>query len=146
MKKTTFLGRSAGRGFTLIELMTAVAIVAILASIALPSYAAYVQRSRVPPALFALSSFQVRMEMQYQDVGNYGTTACALAAPTAANFTVSCVLKASGQGYEADATGFGPMAGYQYRIDQFGNRSTIDHPNGKPSGNCWTIKGRTCES
>ena len=40
--------RSA-RGFTLIELMVAVAVAGILASVALPSYSAYMLRSRVPP-------------------------------------------------------------------------------------------------
>ena len=68
------------RGFTLIELMVTVAVVAILASIALPSYSAYLQRSRVPAALDGLSSYATRMEQRYQDVGNYATgTACAVA-------------------------------------------------------------------
>jgi prepilin-type N-terminal cleavage/methylation domain-containing protein len=148
MKQTTSIGRRAEHGFTLIELMTVVVVVAILASIALPAYAAYVQRSRVPPALFALSSFQVRMEMQFQDTGSYGATACTLTPPSAENFNVSCVPNADGlgQAYVATATGFGPMTGYKYRIDQSGIRSTINHPKGVPSGNCWTMKGRICES
>jgi type IV pilus assembly protein PilE len=103
----------------------------------------------VPAALFALSTFQVRMELQFQDAGGYGDSgnrACALTPPAASNFVMSCVPSADGLGYVADATGSGPMAGFQYRIDQLGIRSTISHPNGVPSGNCWTVKGRTCES
>ena len=149
MKQTTLLGHRTVRGFTLIELMVVVAAVAILASVALPSYASYMQRSRVPAALFALSSFQVRMEMQFQDVGGYGNagnTACAVTPPVANNFVVSCVPSADGQAFVADAKGTGPMDGYQYRIDQLGTRTTISHPNGVPSGNCWTVKGRICES
>ena len=38
--------RNAEKGFTLIELMITVAIVAILAAIAYPSYTEYVMRSR----------------------------------------------------------------------------------------------------
>ena len=59
------------RGFTLIEVMVTVAIVAILGSIALPSYQSYVQRSRVPAGLDALSACFTRMEQRYQDSGNY---------------------------------------------------------------------------
>lgn len=47
------------RGFTLIELMIVVAIVAILASIALPAYQDYVVRSRVSEALLATSELKV---------------------------------------------------------------------------------------
>ena len=43
--------RRAPRGFTLLEMMIVVAIVATLATIALPSYAAYVKRSRILDAV-----------------------------------------------------------------------------------------------
>lgn len=140
------LQRRAQRGFTLIELMIAVAIVAILASIALPSYAAYIQRSRVPVALVALSSFMVRMEQQYQNNGSYGTSACALGTPTAANFTLTCSVTNSGRSFTATATGTGQLAGYVYTIDQNGNRATTAHPKGVPGGACWSVRGGTCDA
>jgi len=46
--------RKKPAGFTLIELMVAVAIVGILASIAIPSYTKYVQRSKRTEAMVAL--------------------------------------------------------------------------------------------
>lgn len=47
------------QGFTLIEVMIVVAIVAILSSIALPSYTEYVQRGRLVDAHAALANARV---------------------------------------------------------------------------------------
>lgn len=132
------------RGFTLIELMVAVAVVAILAAIALPSYSAYVMRARVPPALDALSAFQVRMEQRFQDVGSYANgVACGVALPAnGPYFTFSCDLVAPA-GYRATATGTGAMNGYVYTIDDRGARTTR-HPKGD-NGTCWSTRGGTCD-
>jgi type IV pilus assembly protein PilE len=138
---------SPARGFTLIELMVAVAIVAILASVALPSYSNYVQRSRVPAALEGLNSYATRMEQRFQDGGSYAAAgACAVAVPTVANFTVACALVGGGTGYTATATGSGPMAGYTYTINHLGARVTTAHPKGVPAQNCWSTRGSTCDT
>lgn len=133
------------RGLTLIELMVAMAIVAILASVAIPAYSSYVKRSRVPVGLDALSAFATRMEQRYQDTGNYGSGSCGISNPTATNFTLSCSLTNSGQGYTATATGSGTLSGYTYTVNHQGVRATTAHPNGTNSA-CWTIKGSTCDS
>jgi type IV pilus assembly protein PilE len=132
------------RGFTLIEVLVTVAIVAILASVALPSYTAYVQRSRVPPALDALSSYFTRMEQRFQDNGSYvNAGACAVAVPAVTNFTVTCAATATT--FTATATGSGPVSGYTYTINQLGARNTSAHPKGAVA-NCWTIRGGQCDS
>ena len=134
------------RGFTLIELVVAAAIVAVVASFALPSYSAYINRSRVPAALEGLTAYATRMEQSYQDRGNYGAATCAIAAPAVANFTVTCALSNGGQGYTATATGSGGMSGYTYSIDNVGTRSTLAHPKGVPATACWSLRGAACDS
>ena len=129
------------RGFTLIEVMITVAIVAILAAIALPAYTAYVQRSRVPPALDALSALATRMEQRYQDTGSY---TCPTALPSAESFTITCATPTN-QTFLATATGAGPVSGYGYSIDHLGQRATTAHPKGT-NGACWTMRGSTCDT
>lgn len=133
-------------GFTIIELLVALSIVGILTGAALPSYIDYVQRSRVPVALDALSSYATRMEQRYQDTGSYAIVgSCATSVPAAANFALSCSVTNSGQGFSAIATGSGSMAGYSYSIDQMSNRLTLSHPKGVPAVHCWSMRGLTCD-
>jgi type IV pilus assembly protein PilE len=140
--------RTRQQGFTLIEVMITVAIVAILASVAMPAYTAYVQRARVPVALDGLSAYLTRMEQRYQDVGTYANAAneCAVAVPIADNFVVTCAISDAGQGFTATATGNGPVAGYTYTINHRGARVTTAHPKGVPAANCWSTRGTSCDT
>lgn len=58
-------------GFTLIELMIAVAIIAILASIAYPSYTRYVQEARRTDAKSALMQIAGQLERCYTVTSDY---------------------------------------------------------------------------
>ncbi len=135
------------QGFTLIEILVVVAIIAILSSIAMPSYTAYIQRSRVPAGLDTLQSYFTRMEQRFQDSGSYANAlACAVALPTVQNYTLSCAISGAGTGYTATATGSGSLSGYAYTINSTGTRTTAAHPKGVPAGNCWSIKGSSCDA
>jgi type IV pilus assembly protein PilE len=137
------------RGFTLIEVMVTVAIVAIIAAVAMPNYTAYVKRGRVPAALDSLNSYYTRMEQRFQDTNSYANGANCGIDPTTMtppNFTAACTLTNAGQGFTATLTGSGTMAGYSYTINHMGVRVTTNHPKGVPATNCWSTRGSTCDT
>jgi type IV pilus assembly protein PilE len=138
---------SRHRGFTALELLATVAIVAILASIALPSYIDYVRRSRLTDAFQTMTQFRTRMEQGFQDNGNYGVAggACAVAAPAASqNFTFACTLGANGASFAMTATGIGFMSGYAYGVDDAGNQRTTAFPRATVPVACWLTRPGEC--
>lgn len=61
-------------GFTLVELMVTVAIVAILASVAVPSYINYQNRAKQTEAVEALLRAKMDQEAFYAENGRYANT------------------------------------------------------------------------
>ncbi len=61
------------KGFTLIELMIALAIIAILAAIALPQYNKYVARTQVAEAFTMLGPVKKALTLYYQENGVFPT-------------------------------------------------------------------------
>ena len=143
-------------GFTLIELMVTIVIVAILAAIALPSYQQYIKRGKITEALSNLSSMRLQLEKYYADNRKYdnGTTGtCGVAVPTGASaryFTYLCTSAnpntVGDQTFTVTATGVGDMGNFQYQIDQSNVRqSTITESGWNSSTTCWiTKKGESC--
>jgi len=138
--------------------MIVVAIVAILASVALPSYFDYIRRGQLPEAQAAMSDFRVKMEQYYQDNRNYGATNCADVTPptwatstptltytSAQFFTYTCALSNAGQGYTVTATGSnGRAVGHAYTINHNNARATTQFKGAAVTKACWLIKGSEC--
>lgn len=136
---------TAQHGFTLIELMIAVAIVGILAAIAYPSYADHVRRGKISAALGEMSATRVRLEQYYQDHRNYGSSAtgCGVALPSAPGFAFSCAWGPGGtsQSFLLTATGQEAMAGYVYTVNEADQQATPRFEGQAVNAACW-IKRR----
>jgi len=61
------IAKKAQQGFTLIELMIVVAIIGILASIAIPQYEAFIQRSEFKVMETGVASYKLGVEMCAQE-------------------------------------------------------------------------------
>jgi type IV pilus assembly protein PilE len=138
-------------GFTLIELMMALVVVAILTAIALPSYTAYILRGKIPDATANLASKRVQMEQWFQDNRTYiGAPACNDLTPPNKNFQFSCPVQTATT-YTLQAIGKASLAGFTYTVDQ-SNVQTSTFASPAPAAwvasspaNCWITKaGDTC--
>jgi type IV pilus assembly protein PilE len=148
------------RGFTLIEIMVTVAIVAILAAIALPSYRDYVTRGKLIEATAGLADARVKIEQYFQDNRNYPTN-CVIS-PTAPGatevqlsalkyFTLVC-SNMTANTYLVTANGVSDMSGFSYTIDQNNAKTSTFSGVGTSAGytaatpnNCWVMrKGGSC--
>ena len=123
-------------GFTLPEVLMVISIIGLLAGIALPTYQGYIQRSTLSEAFDTLSAFRLRMDRAFNDNGNYGTAACAVATPaTTANFSFACDSdRRPARAIVATATGAGRMAGYAFTVDDDGVRTTTAFPEATRAG------------
>jgi type IV pilus assembly protein PilE len=143
----------AQRGFTLIELMITVAIVAILAAVALPAYSAYILRANIVDAIKGLGEMRVKMEQYFNDYRTYtdntngSTDSCQGAGtpaplpPSTSNFQFSCSGK-SATGYTVTAQGIGSMSSFKYTINQSNTQATLTAPSGwaAPCNTHWLLK------
>ena len=139
-------------GFTLIELMIVITVIAVLAALALPAYNDYVTRGKIPEATSNLANLRVKMEQWYQDNRNYqdaAATACGVAmpvAPAVKYFTFACTNTGGNQFFQLTATGTVSMAGFVYTANESNVKSsTITKPGWTGNANCWaTRKDGSC--
>jgi type IV pilus assembly protein PilE len=138
------------KGFTLVELMIVVAIIAILSAVAIPAYNDYVLRGKIAEAMTNLSSMRAQMEQYYQDNRSYqnppaGGPSCGIGnAPLSTQYFAYTCLSPTTETYTITADGVGSMAAFGYTIDQANTRMTktmtapgwsVPNPN-----TCWATK------
>jgi type IV pilus assembly protein PilE len=151
------------QGFTLIELMITVAIIAVLAAIAVPNYTDYITRSKFSEAHGQLGDLRVKMEQYYMDNRRYSTTVgggtCGIpggATPTVLNaryFTFTCASTsanaAGDQQYTLTASGIAGQGldGIAFTINHANARTTavtastpMATKGYAANGTCWVLK------
>lgn len=146
------------KGFTLIELMIVVAVIAILSSIAIPAYGDYVIRGKLVEVSTQLSDLRVKLEQSFQDNRNYSNyvdancnllpAATISAVAGTKYFTYTCNTLATS--YILTATskanqGLGAAGDYTYTIDETNAKATTKFAGGVVAATCWLMKkGDSC--
>lgn len=143
-------------GFTLIELMIVIAIIAILAAITYPAYSNYIQQSRRTIAKSALMDLASREARYYStnnvfaDVVNLGystiniiNTINTVPIADTNNYYYNMSVSFSGGIYTASAV---PVAGttqatdacYEYTLNNYGVKANLNSGGSTITGiNCW---------
>ena len=137
-------------GMTLIELMIVVVIVAVLASIAVPSYRSYVLRTHRTEARTALLNLAAAQEKFYLENNTYATNSVLATAPPAGLglqtttengwYTVAIANGANAANFTATATATGAQAAdtdcASFSITGLGVK-TATKSGGAASTVCW---------
>jgi prepilin-type N-terminal cleavage/methylation domain-containing protein len=69
-------------GFTLIDLMIAMAVLAVVASIAVPAYVGYISTARLNTMEYNMRSLRALLEDERLETGSYGTVGATLVEST----------------------------------------------------------------
>lgn len=146
-------------GFTLIELMITVVVIAILVAVAVPSYTDYVMRGKITEATATLADLRVKMEQYFQDNRTYadvaGVTApCTVGAgsvPMPAGtryFTFDCSTPArTATTFTLTATGIAAqgMGGFVYTVNELNAQASTITGAASSAGyvtnaTCWVVR------
>lgn len=107
--------KAVGKGFTLIEILVSIVIVALLAAIALPSYQNSVQKTRRSDAQAALTQTATLQEQRFfqtnsysADVNELGGAAGTLLSPEG-YYSITAATANGGAEFTLTATALGPQ-------------------------------------
>ena len=140
--------QTSKKGFTLVELMITIAIVAILVALAIPSYSKYVRKANRGEAQQLLLNWANNQEIWRANDTNYATTA-ELAVPTHDKYIF--YRRVTGVTCATDDTTDDTLSAIQYSLvacpsgDQAKDKEkgddcdplTLDQSNGKLPAKCW---------
>lgn len=126
------------RGFTLVELMIAVAVVGILAAVALPSYQDQVRKSRRSEAQAVLLNMAGRQQQFLLDTRAYASDATALgvAVPSSVSsaYTITFTVANSTTAPSTFSLAATPSGG---QIKDKCGELTVDQAGIKAPASCW---------
>jgi type IV pilus assembly protein PilE len=134
--------RYRSAGFTLLELMVAVAVAGILATLALPSFSEYLLRGRIPQAAARLSTSELHLEQYFQDRRTYaGAPECTGDTTSNTYFDFGCPVVDDAH-FVVQAVGKGSMSGFVFSVDDQSIRRTVSVPTGwsLPGTDCWVVR------
>ena len=139
--------KSMQKGFTLIELMIVVAIIAILAAIAIPAYQDYIVRSQVSEAMTLASGPETAVAEYYQNKGtppaDNAAAGVASAASIGGNYVASVTVGSTGvitakMGTGTAVNGFGGKTN-----TKIANQTLLFSPTFSTGSVAWTCKAGT---
>ena len=143
------------RGFTLIEVLIVIAIIAILSAIAVPSYTDYLRRGRITEATATLANMRVQMEQYFQDNRTYlavgaqpAPCAAGSAVPVPGNlrfFNITCALTATTFTITATGRADRSMNGFVFTVNELNAQSstitaTSDTTGYTTNAACWVVR------
>jgi type IV pilus assembly protein PilE len=135
------------KGFTLIELMIVVTIIAIIAAVAIPAYGDYVVRGKLVDATAQLADGRIKLEQFFQDNRAYDSAGSPCPASTK-YFTINCAPTSSTYTITAASnanTGLGAAGDYTYTIDETNTKKTTKFAGQASTAACWLMKkGDSC--
>ncbi|MDA0127351.1 prepilin-type N-terminal cleavage/methylation domain-containing protein [Vibrio sp. MarTm2] len=136
------VGNKRLNGMTLIELMIAVSIVAILAAIAYPSYQSYVLKSYRAKAIADLSKIQLKLESSYNSGYNWSGiisgSNCSVCDTPSSRYVFSIASQA-GKAYviKAEAQSGSGQTKDKCLTDESVDYMTLDATNAQYPEDCW---------
>ncbi len=130
--------KSVNSGFSLIELMVAVVIAAIVVSLAIPSYREYVVRANRSEAIEAIMATAGCHERRFTKFNAYAANSCPVTVPSG-RYTISTTVQNSGQTYTISAAPQGVQVKDGCGTLTYTNTG-VEGSSGGTAADCWAGK------